>query len=630
MPLLCAASLLGIFTYASAVSIAPGRVTDLDGIPYYIGGVLVSQLLDVPASSLDANLPDVDVIPMTVVSSHTETFTGKELNDTVSDYISRDDVFSPAFLNGKSLDHVTPFIETKSVLPLLQAKGNTAFLVSPNYSNGKAHTAIKARTTQALPVGPYFLSAKTGQVFKAHRLYEDTQYAFLEPAVSDEKGGYSPLSTTTGTILGNSVAVPSRLYFTVTLEKPLAGLRMGVKDIFDVNGLRTSGGNRAYYTLYEPRNATGTAIQRLIDHGAVFVGKMGTVQFANGDRPTADWVDFHCPFNPRGDGYLQPSGSSTGPGAGVAAYDWLDIAVGATQEAACAVQPVRTVCSEIDLPPEPSVLIMSSRFAMDWTLLESLPGALIPGHELFMVDRSFTAEAINNSDASVLIEDFVSKLEKFLETNRTHVDIIATWNTTRAPDAPSSLSEMLQYTYGTLVSVYQWFHLGVSFFNDYAAKHDGRTPFMNPSAGGRWILGQRLGQAQFDIAWNNKTIFADWWNSDDGFGAKSTETCSQAIYTYPNSVGAVSYRNQYLGPPMLPFWGFSDSNIAPMAGVPDLVVPIGEVPYNSTISGKTEYIPVTMSLVAARGCDLMLANMVREMEADGILTPVATGSTMYP
>jgi hypothetical protein len=29
------------------------------------------------------------------------------------------------------------------------------------------------------------------------------------------------------------------------------------------------------------------------------VGKMGTVQFANGDNPTADWVDFHCPFNPR-------------------------------------------------------------------------------------------------------------------------------------------------------------------------------------------------------------------------------------------------------------------------------------------------------------------------------------------
>lgn len=43
-----------------------------------------------------------------------------------------------------------------------------------------------------------------------------------------------------------------------------------------------------------------------------------------------------------------------------------------------------------------------------------------------------------------------------------------------------------------------------------------------------------------------------------------------------------------------------------------------------------EYAPVTMSLVAARGCDLMLANMVREMEAQGILVPVATGPMLYP
>lgn len=63
---------------------------------------------------------------------------------------------------------------------------------------------------------------------------------------------------------------------------------------------------------------------------------------------------------------------------------------------------------------------------------------------LLYQDSSFTAEAINNSDASALIEDFVSKFEKFLNINRTHIDIMGTWNTTRAPDAPSSLSDMLQ------------------------------------------------------------------------------------------------------------------------------------------------------------------------------------------
>lgn len=74
--------------------------------------------------------------------------------------------------------------------------------------------------------------------------------------------------------------------------------------------MRTSGGNRAFYDLYPARNTTGSAIQRLIDAGVVIVGKMGTVQFANGDNPTADWVDFHCPFNPRVSDTKQPGETS--------------------------------------------------------------------------------------------------------------------------------------------------------------------------------------------------------------------------------------------------------------------------------------------------------------------------------
>jgi hypothetical protein len=103
MTLLGVASFLGMFAYARSASISQGRVTVLDGIPYYVGGVPVSQLLDVPTSSLDIeNLPDVDVIPMTVVTSNASTFIGQELNNIVSDYISRDDVFSSAFLSGNN------------------------------------------------------------------------------------------------------------------------------------------------------------------------------------------------------------------------------------------------------------------------------------------------------------------------------------------------------------------------------------------------------------------------------------------------------------------------------------------------------------------------------------------------
>lgn len=76
--------------------------------------------------------------------------------------------------------------------------------------------------------------------------------------------------------------------------------------------------------------------------------------------------------------------------------------------------------------------------------------------------------------------------------------------------------------------------------------------------------------------------------------------------------------------------GFKDGRIASMAGTPDLVVPVGEVPYNSTISLKTEYLPVAMSFVVARDCDLMLARLIRELGEAGILKPVSTGPMMYP
>ena len=39
----------------------------------------------------------------------------------------------------------------------------------------------------------------------------------------------------------------------------------------------------------------------------------------------AECVDYQAPFNPRADGYQTPAGSSSGSGAAVASYDFLDI-----------------------------------------------------------------------------------------------------------------------------------------------------------------------------------------------------------------------------------------------------------------------------------------------------------------
>lgn len=60
----------------------------------------------------------------------------------------------------------------------------------------------------------------------------------------------------------------------------LGGLRLGVKDIFDVAGYRTGCGNPDKYAEAEPAARTMPAVQALLDAGARFVGKTQTDELA--------------------------------------------------------------------------------------------------------------------------------------------------------------------------------------------------------------------------------------------------------------------------------------------------------------------------------------------------------------
>ncbi|KND89148.1 hypothetical protein TOPH_06211, partial [Tolypocladium ophioglossoides CBS 100239] len=58
-----------------------------------------------------------------------------------------------------------------------------------------------------------------------------------------------------------AVAVPSRLYYTKTLEKPLAGIRLSVKGIFHVKDLKING-NRAWYGFHPAANPSRRRLLR--------------------------------------------------------------------------------------------------------------------------------------------------------------------------------------------------------------------------------------------------------------------------------------------------------------------------------------------------------------------------------
>ena len=89
---------------------------------------------------------------------------------------------------------------------------------------------------------------------------------------------------------------------------PLEGIPIGVKDIFLTNGIRTSNGSPIYTDFVPQYDATSVA--RLVNAGAILMGKTITTEFASFDPPATrnPWNVAHT-----------PGGSSSGSAAGVSA-----------------------------------------------------------------------------------------------------------------------------------------------------------------------------------------------------------------------------------------------------------------------------------------------------------------------
>jgi len=105
---------------------------------------------------------------------------------------------------------------------------------------------------------------------------------------------------------------------------PLAGLTAAVKDMYDIAGERTGGGNPTWLAAQEPARTTAAALRRLLDAGADIIGKTVCDEFFF--SLTGDNVHYGTPLNTRAPARL-PGGSSSGSAAAVGAGA-CDIALG--------------------------------------------------------------------------------------------------------------------------------------------------------------------------------------------------------------------------------------------------------------------------------------------------------------
>lgn len=183
-----------------------GLSVTLSGISYFISPFTAGSV-SVGVSSLAAIDTIYGFAPVTIVQ---ETIAQDELVTLFGNWTASDDVFQDGFTGIVFLGAV-----------------NHAYKLQRAATNTTSYQVVSLNSTA--PSGPYFLEVATGALHQAYRLYDDFAGSFSTPLLQTPEGSFQPLSAQVASSATVTVGVPSRLYFTKTADKPLAGVRIGVK-----------------------------------------------------------------------------------------------------------------------------------------------------------------------------------------------------------------------------------------------------------------------------------------------------------------------------------------------------------------------------------------------------------------
>ncbi len=107
-------------------------------------------------------------------------------------------------------------------------------------------------------------------------------------------------------------------------DGPLAGLRFGLKDLYDIAGYKTGFGSPDWLRTHDAATATASVATRLLAAGASMIGKTHTEEMAF--SLTGESAHYGTPINPAAPNRI-PGGSSSGSASAVAG-GLVDFAIG--------------------------------------------------------------------------------------------------------------------------------------------------------------------------------------------------------------------------------------------------------------------------------------------------------------
>jgi aspartyl-tRNA(Asn)/glutamyl-tRNA(Gln) amidotransferase subunit A len=141
---------------------------------------------------------------------------------------------------------------------------------------------------------------------------------------------------------------------------PLSGRLLAVKDLFDTAGIRTTYGSKIFGEHYPARNAV--AVQRLLDAGAVLVGKAHLPEFAWSVIGQSPWYGTcHNPAHPG----KTTGGSSSGSAAALAA-GLCELALGS--DTGCSIRLPSAACETVGLKSQWGLIPLDGAYPLCPTL----------------------------------------------------------------------------------------------------------------------------------------------------------------------------------------------------------------------------------------------------------------------
>lgn len=174
---------------------------------------------------------------------------------------------------------------------------------------------------------------------------------------------------------------------------------------------------------------------------------------------------------------------------------------------------------------------------------------------------------------------------------------------------------MIAHTYH-----YSFYHSSDAFRAEHQQRL-GHKPYIIPFAQARWSSGATVSARQHAEGLGWLDVYRAW--------LLATFRNRKNLVVLPVSSVAPHYCDEPAGSPS---WQTATDEpfLPPVLGSLDVVVPVGEVPYESGVSGVQEYLPVALDMLGAPGMDYWVLDSMRMvLRKSGRPAEVRTGRRMY-